>query len=97
MRSAWHKGLARIPKDQLEKSVDGSKRMVGVVDGAFDDFSNAAEYGVKKGEVDGVLIAQAWHWCPDHDKALVSAAVYIENDDTDGGAIEPVFHSDPHP
>ena len=40
-----------------------------VVDGAFDDFGRA-EMG--EGSVDGVVIAQAWHWCPDHSSAFVS-------------------------
>jgi hypothetical protein len=73
MRSAWKAGVGRIKPEQLSVNPDGSKRDVQVVDGAFDDFSNAEQVGVKQGEVDGVLIAQAWHWCPDYDKALVSA------------------------
>lgn len=64
MRGQWEKSLAKVPQDALQG------REVRVVDGGFDDFSKT---GVKKGEVDLVVIAQAWHWCPDHEKAFVSA------------------------
>jgi hypothetical protein len=64
MRAQWEKSLAKVPQDVLEG------KDVRVVDGGFDDFSKT---GVTKGEVDLVVIAQAWHWCPDHEKAFVSA------------------------
>lgn len=63
MRNAWDRGIAKLDP----KVVEG-KRVVAV-DGSFEDFSKA---GVEKGTVDLVVIAQAWHWCPDYDKALVS-------------------------
>ena len=64
MRKQWEKGLDKVPKERW-----GGGREVRIVEGTFDDFSGA---GVGEGEVDGVIIAQAWHWCSDHDKALVS-------------------------
>lgn len=63
MRAAFEKGLAKVPKQDLE-----GKNVI-TVDGGFDDFSNS---GVKKGDGDAVVIAQAFHWCPDYQKALVS-------------------------
>lgn len=39
------------------------------VEGTFDDFRQS---NVELGTVDAVIIAQAWHWCPDHEAALVS-------------------------
>lgn len=39
------------------------------VEGGFDDFSKT---GLSEGSADAVVIAQAWHWCPDHEAALVS-------------------------
>lgn len=51
----------------LREGLEGKKR-VEAVEGAFDDFSKA---GVKEGRVDAVLVAQAWHWCPDYSGALV--------------------------
>jgi hypothetical protein len=63
MRAAWEKGLDKVPKEALEG------RDVRAVEGGFDDFSNS---GVEPGTVDLVVIAQAWHWCPDHEKAFVS-------------------------
>lgn len=70
MRNAWQRGLGKIDPNAL----DG--RRVIAVDGSFEDFSNA---GVEKGSVDLVVIAQAWHWCPDYDKALVciSSSRYV--------------------
>jgi hypothetical protein len=62
MRNAWTRGLGKVPKESLRG------REVKVVVGSFDDFGAS---GVDKGSVDAVIIAQAWHWCPDHDKALV--------------------------
>jgi hypothetical protein len=62
MRETWQKGIEKLPAQATE-----GKR-VESVDGTFDDFSKA---GLSQGEVDGVLIAQAWHWCPDYDGALV--------------------------
>ena len=62
MRAAWDKGLEKLGLG------DAEDRYV-TVDGSFDDFSKS---GVEKGQVDLVVIAQAWHWCPDYDAALVS-------------------------
>lgn len=63
MRESWQKGIDRLP----QKALEGKK--VLSVDGTFDDFSSA---GVDKGQADAVIIAQAFHWCPDYDSALVS-------------------------
>ena len=61
MRQAWDKAYAKIdPKSLLAKG--------SIVDGSFEDFSQS---GVEKGSADLVAIAQAWHWCPDHESALV--------------------------
>jgi SAM-dependent methyltransferase len=62
MREAWQKGLDKLPKQAIE----GKK--VESVDGTFDDFSKA---GLREGEADAVIIAQAFHWCPDYEGALV--------------------------
>jgi len=62
MRDAWQKGTDKLPKQAIE----GKK--VKSVDGTFDDFSKA---GLGKGEADTVIIAQAFHWCPDYEGALV--------------------------
>lgn len=63
MRTAFEKGLAKVPQQDL------AGKNVITVDGGFDDFSHS---GVAKGEADAVVIAQAFHWCPDYQKALVS-------------------------
>jgi hypothetical protein len=62
MRETWQKGIDKLPSQALE----GKK--VESVDGTFDDFSKT---GLGKGEADAVIIAQAFHWCPDHESALV--------------------------
>ncbi|KAL7420224.1 hypothetical protein Q5752_005191 [Cryptotrichosporon argae] len=68
MRGAWARGLERLPPAALEG------KDVRAVEGGFDDFANAR---VDKEAVDGVLVAQAWHWCPDYDKALRETAAYL--------------------
>lgn len=42
-----------------------------IVDGGFDDLSKT-KLGAESADL--VVIAQAWHWCPDHQKALVSGS-----------------------
>ncbi|WWD06257.1 hypothetical protein V865_004344 [Kwoniella europaea PYCC6329] len=72
MRKTWQNGLeTKVPKQDLED------KTVNVVEGAFDDLSNVQQYGMRKGGVDGVIIAQAWHWCDDHEKALREIASYL--------------------
>lgn len=66
MRGAWERGLAKVPQDALEGGVDAR-----TVDGGFDDLTKT---GLDKGLADAVIIAQAWHWCPDHEKALTEIA-----------------------
>jgi len=66
MRGAWERGLAKLGPGVSEG------KTVRVVDGSFEDFSRS---GVEKGSVDLVVIAQAWHWCPDHEAAFVSVDV----------------------
>lgn len=68
MRTAWTRGLSKVPAERVEG------RDVRAVEGAFDDYSPA---GVGEGMVDGVVIAQAWHWCPDHSAAFVSLLPYL--------------------
>lgn len=71
MRAAFDRGIAKIPADTLKASgVD-----VRTVDGGFDDLSQA---GVAPNSADAVIIAQAWHWCPDHEKALREIAAYLK-------------------
>jgi trans-aconitate methyltransferase len=62
MRAQWEKGLHKLPKETHEG------KEIKTVQGGFDDFSKA---GIKEGEADLVVIAQAYHWCPDHEKAFV--------------------------
>jgi SAM-dependent methyltransferase len=62
MREAWQKGIDRLPS----QAVEGKK--VESVDGTFDDFSKA---GLGEEQADAVIIAQAFHWCPDYEGALV--------------------------
>lgn len=69
MREAWNKGLERLPPTPGTGSA-GDK--VKIVEGTFDNFSKVEGSGVKEGSVDLVVIAQAWHWCPDHEAAFVS-------------------------
>ncbi|KAL1408896.1 hypothetical protein Q8F55_005710 [Vanrija albida] len=69
MRAAWERGLARVPAADLA-GVDAR-----AVDGAFDDYSHTL---LERGAADGVLIAQAWHWCQDYDRALREAAAYLK-------------------
>ena len=71
MRETWQSSLTRMPASAL----DG--RIVKTVSGSFDDFSEAdAVSAGGKGKVDGVIIAQAYHWSPDHEAALVSVGLH---------------------
>lgn len=70
MRETWQRVLeSKVPKEALEG------KTIKSVEGAFDDFSKS---GVQEGSVDGIIIAQAWHWCPDHDKAFTEIAKYLK-------------------
>ncbi|TXT10672.1 hypothetical protein VHUM_02177 [Vanrija humicola] len=69
MRAAWERGNVKLPAEALA-GVD-----VRAVDGGFDDYSKTK---LDKGSADAVLIAQAWHWCQDYDKALREAAAYLK-------------------
>lgn len=79
MRAAWERGMKRIGvpvtgarANEEGEARDGKEedtRIVRIVDGSFEDFSLS---GLKPGSVDCVVIAQAWHWCPDYDRAFVS-------------------------
>lgn len=71
MRAAWDAGIARLPPAALE-----GKEAV-TVPGGFDDLSHA---GVREGEADLVVIAQAFHWCPDHTAAFREFAKYLSPD-----------------
>lgn len=78
MRNSWWKALEKAGLGKREENEGGkAEKKVGTVDGGFDSLGAVGEYGVTKvqnglGGVDGVIIAQAWHWCPDYEKALVS-------------------------
>lgn len=64
MRAQWQKSVdAVLPKDTTTKAD------IRAVEGGFDDFSNS---GLEPGSVDLVIIAQAYHWCQDHDAAFAS-------------------------
>lgn len=71
MRNAWQRGLARLPDGAL------TGKEARTVEGSFLDFSKS---GVEKGSVDAVVIAQAWHWCPDHAAALREILDYLAPD-----------------
>ena len=62
MRGQWEKGLEKLDA----KTYKGKE--LRTVEGGFDDFSKT---GLEEGEADMVVIAQAYHWCPDHEKAFV--------------------------
>lgn len=62
MRESWQKGVNALDT----KATEGKK--VISVEGTFDDFSAS---GIEKGGADAVIIAQAFHWCPDYESALV--------------------------
>jgi SAM-dependent methyltransferase len=64
MREAWEKGLQKVARSGMGN--------VKIVDGTFDNFSQVSDCGVTEGTVDLIVIAQAWHWCPDHEAAFVS-------------------------
>ncbi|KAK8844700.1 hypothetical protein IAR55_006549 [Kwoniella newhampshirensis] len=75
MRDAFRRGFESVSTSD-PSSLQG--RTVGAVQGGFDDFVNVKEFGISKEEgVDAVIIAQAWHWCPDHEKALREIASYL--------------------
>lgn len=63
MRETWDKGMEKLSKTSGD---------IKIVEGTFDDFSKAKEAGIQEGSVDLIIIAQAWHWCPDHEAAFVS-------------------------
>jgi SAM-dependent methyltransferase len=62
MRTQWEKGLRKLPAETYEG------KEIRTVEGGFDDFSHA---GIGEGEADLIVVAQAYHWCPDHEKAFV--------------------------
>ena len=64
MRETWERALKTKVDPQ---SLEGKN--VKVVDGSFQDFG---ETGVKEGTADVIVIAQAFHWCPDYEAAMVS-------------------------
>ncbi|ORY23527.1 hypothetical protein BCR39DRAFT_347137 [Naematelia encephala] len=57
-----------------DESPSVKRKRVQVVDGGFDDFSKT---GIQQGSVDAVIIAQAFHWCPDYSAALTEIARYL--------------------
>ncbi|OWZ60013.1 hypothetical protein C356_00426 [Cryptococcus neoformans c45] len=83
MRNSWWKALEKAGLGKREENEGGKgEKKVGTVDGGFDSLGAVGEYGVTKvqnglGGVDGVIIAQAWHWCPDYEKALREIATYL--------------------
>ncbi|OCF42138.1 hypothetical protein I317_03989 [Kwoniella heveanensis CBS 569] len=87
MRNVWKRGI-----DKLDPRITkGAGKVLEAIDGSFDDFSGVEKLGIIKysgkgkgqaeGEsgsgVDAVIIAQAWHWCPDHEAALTEIASYL--------------------
>ncbi|WVF66620.1 hypothetical protein IAT40_001360 [Kwoniella sp. CBS 6097] len=87
MRNAWKRGNEKLDPQALQKR----GKVSDTIDGSFDDFSGVEKLGISKldshgntnqteGEssgVDAVIIAQAWHWCPDHEAALTEIASYL--------------------
>lgn len=83
MRNSWWKALEKAGLGKREDNEGGKgEKKIGTVGGGFDSLGAARQYGVTavqngQGGVDGVIIAQAWHWCPDYDKALREIAAYL--------------------
>ncbi|ORX34899.1 hypothetical protein BD324DRAFT_633114 [Kockovaella imperatae] len=73
MRETWKVALNQIPSSAT------SSRTVANVAGSFEDYSEVDKLGVGKGTVDGVLIAQAFHWCQNLDAAVREAASYLSS------------------
>ncbi|ODN73892.1 hypothetical protein, variant [Cryptococcus amylolentus CBS 6039] len=84
MRNSWWRELEKAGLGKRQE-LDGGQavegRKVGTVDGGFDALGKVKEYGLTNvregGGVDGVIIAQAWHWCPDHAAALREIASFL--------------------
>lgn len=71
MRGQWEKGLEKLDA----KTYEGKE--IRTVEGGFDDFSKT---GIEKGEADMIVIAQAYHWCPDHEQAFREFGKYLKPD-----------------
>ncbi|WVQ72345.1 hypothetical protein IAR50_001896 [Cryptococcus sp. DSM 104548] len=85
MRNSWWRafekeGLGKRQELEEGREQDGGRK-VGAVEGGFDVLGNVEKYGLKRvaegGGVDAVVIAQAWHWCPDHGTALREIASFL--------------------
>ncbi|CAK9784664.1 unnamed protein product [Cutaneotrichosporon oleaginosum] len=61
----------------IEGKQDG-KPDLRCVDGGFDNLSRTGWGRGDKAEADAVIIAQAWHWCMDYDRALAEIADYLK-------------------
>ncbi|WVQ80799.1 hypothetical protein IAT38_002905 [Cryptococcus sp. DSM 104549] len=79
MRNAWWRGLEKAGLGSRAEWEKGEGK-AGTVEGGFDAVGGVEKFGVGKGEVDAVIIAQAFHWCPDYDAALREIASYLPPD-----------------
>ncbi|KLT44996.1 S-adenosyl-L-methionine-dependent methyltransferase [Cutaneotrichosporon oleaginosum] len=77
MRAAWARGMRGKQGDKIEGKQDG-KPDLRCVDGGFDNLSRTGWGRGDKAEADAVIIAQAWHWCMDYDRALAEIADYLK-------------------
>ncbi|WWC85423.1 uncharacterized protein L201_000286 [Kwoniella dendrophila CBS 6074] len=85
MRDSWIKNLPLPSQEEnLDKDTGKPKKVIEVVEGSFDDFSKVKQFGINNdngnddNKADAVIIAQAWHWCPDYEKALEEIASYLK-------------------
>ncbi|WVQ94246.1 hypothetical protein IAU59_001324 [Kwoniella sp. CBS 9459] len=90
MRNAWKRGNDKLdPKilragGKVIDTVDGSfddfsgvdKLGITKYDSSGSSQAEGGGGGARSG-VDAVTIAQAWHWCPDHEAALTEIASYL--------------------
>ncbi|WVR03154.1 hypothetical protein IAU60_000144 [Kwoniella sp. DSM 27419] len=83
MRNAWQRGYDKASGLAASGSTPPTATSV---EGSFDDFSKVASCGIHQvtsgggsgaGGVNAIIIAQAWHWCPDHESALREIASYL--------------------
>ena len=81
MRSHFTRAVLNefVPELQAEGSLPSVPKWLGSIrDGAFDAFADqATDANGQTGQNDLVLIAQAWHWSSDFDKALKEIAASL--------------------
>ena len=90
MRESYEKGT-KILSEADPKATEG--KVVTALSGDFADFSKVASLGIEKGSVDAVIIAQAWHWCPDYEAALVGTCIFTHLDNRLPGTTSSLAYS----